>query len=83
RLARRSDWTRCPGCQIMISKMDGCNTIKCRCGTELCYRCGSYSTNHVCTIHCETLSRAELAAYRQAMFTYPSAPETSNTVPMN
>lgn len=30
----------CPGCQIGIERIDGCNTITCRCGLIFCWLCG-------------------------------------------
>ena len=29
----------CPGCSNVISKKDGCNYMKCPCGTIFCYLC--------------------------------------------
>jgi len=40
-LAGREGWRACPGCKAMIERnADGCNFVKCRCGTAFCYSCG-------------------------------------------
>ena len=31
---------RCPECNSVIEKIDGCNHITCRCGAHLCWKCG-------------------------------------------
>jgi len=30
----------CPDCSIIVSRSEGCNAMKCVCGTSFCYRCG-------------------------------------------
>eukprot|EP00299_Pterocystis_sp_00344_P010654 c4820_g1_i1.p1 GENE.c4820_g1_i1~~c4820_g1_i1.p1 ORF type:complete len:154 (+),score=11.76 c4820_g1_i1:260-721(+) len=37
---RQLGYKQCPGCRMWIEKDGGCNHVKCRCGTELCYGCG-------------------------------------------
>lgn len=42
----------CPNCNTPIKKDGGCNTIKCRCGTEFCYQCGlELTTDAVAGLH--------------------------------
>ncbi|XP_048554463.1 E3 ubiquitin-protein ligase RNF144A-like [Triticum urartu] len=41
RLAGRQRWQRCPKCRMYVEKSEGCNYIKCRCGSSFCYRCAS------------------------------------------
>ena len=33
-------WKKCPSCNILVDRIDGCNYVRCRCGTGFCYRCG-------------------------------------------
>ncbi|ORZ02708.1 hypothetical protein BCR43DRAFT_415153, partial [Syncephalastrum racemosum] len=68
RMAESQQWTRCPRCQEMVERREGCNTITCKCQTEFCYVCGSISKNHGCSRKCNTLSPKELAAVRACMF---------------
>lgn len=41
RMARQHGWRRCPRCLTMIEHKTACRHIRCRCGTEFCYVCGS------------------------------------------
>ncbi|CAL5979148.1 Ankyrin_repeat protein 3 [Hexamita inflata] len=34
---------RCPGCKSVTEKIDGCNRIKCPCGTYWCWVCGTFA----------------------------------------
>ncbi len=41
----------CPKCKFWVEKNQGCNHMKCRCGTDFCYLCGNFmdmSRHHVC-----------------------------------
>ncbi|CAL5001798.1 unnamed protein product [Urochloa decumbens] len=40
-MAEEMRWKRCPKCQFFVDKIDGCPHIRCRCGFEFCYRCGT------------------------------------------
>ena len=40
-LLKKSKWQRCPLCQAGVERTQGCNHIKCTCGGEICYACGS------------------------------------------
>lgn len=40
KLAKRSNWRRCPKCRIVVERDEGCRHIMCRCGYEFCYQCG-------------------------------------------
>jgi E3 ubiquitin-protein ligase RNF144 len=37
KLAKREKWQRCPQCYFYVTKSDGCNYIRCRCGCDICY----------------------------------------------
>ncbi|KAJ0093749.1 hypothetical protein Patl1_26632 [Pistacia atlantica] len=39
-LVERNTWTRCPGCGHCIELREGCKSVKCRCNTWFCYKCG-------------------------------------------
>jgi hypothetical protein len=45
-LARNNHWKRCPGCQRMVEREDGCFYMSCSCRTRFCYECGM-EVNHV------------------------------------
>ncbi|XP_075641132.1 E3 ubiquitin-protein ligase HEL1 [Castanea sativa] len=48
-LAQNKSWSRCPSCRFYVDKNQGCMFIKCRCGIEFCYRCGTATTrSHFC-----------------------------------
>ncbi|CAO3655546.1 unnamed protein product [Mucor fragilis] len=68
REAKEKSWTRCPKCQNLIERKDGCLTIWCKCGAEFCYRCGGYSTQHACVNKCHTLPLNQVEALRSQMF---------------
>ena len=52
--AKEKKWRRCPKCQVVIERIDGCDHMTCssRCGFEFCYRCGAASTRPVCGNPC-------------------------------
>ncbi|KAK5941555.1 hypothetical protein PMZ80_005503 [Knufia obscura] len=39
-LAKTSGWQECPKCKNMVERIDGCNSMTCRCGQGFCYTCG-------------------------------------------
>ncbi|CAL5005921.1 unnamed protein product [Urochloa decumbens] len=39
-LAKGKKWKRCPKCEFIVEKREGCLHITCRCGFEFCYGCG-------------------------------------------
>ncbi|KAL9828698.1 putative IBR domain, E3 ubiquitin ligase RBR family [Arabidopsis thaliana] len=50
-LAKIKQWRRCPSCKFYVDKVEGCLHIKCRCGYQFCYGCGSvWKSSHVCRI---------------------------------
>lgn len=45
-LIKKEEWNRCPSCQHVVEKTEGCNFMECICGTEFCYGCGvEYGTD--------------------------------------
>nr|XP_043631521.1 probable E3 ubiquitin-protein ligase RNF217 [Erigeron canadensis] len=40
-VSKRNKWQRCPVCRHCIERISGCNAVKCRCGIQFCYICGS------------------------------------------
>lgn len=44
-LLRRMGYKECPWCHAIVSKTEGCNTIRCHCGMYFCYKC---ETEHPC-----------------------------------
>ncbi|KAI6679799.1 hypothetical protein NL676_033680 [Syzygium grande] len=49
KLAEEKHWRRCPKCSFYVQKIDGCAFVKCRCGVEFCYRCGTQAqVSHYC-----------------------------------
>jgi hypothetical protein len=51
RVAREHQWKRCPaaGCGHMVERTEGCNHMRCRCGCDFCYACGSRYSSSVPT----------------------------------
>lgn len=43
KLAEKEGWKYCPNkkCNKLVEKIDGCDTMTCKCGQQFCYRCGS------------------------------------------
>lgn len=43
RMAQQQSWKRCPaaGCGHIVERTEGCNHMRCRCGVDFCYACGS------------------------------------------
>ncbi|WIA13220.1 hypothetical protein OEZ85_006812 [Tetradesmus obliquus] len=43
RMAQQQAWKRCPaaGCGHVVERTEGCNHMRCRCGVDFCYACGS------------------------------------------
>jgi IBR domain, a half RING-finger domain/RING-type zinc-finger len=46
---------RCPKCSVLIEKDFGCNHVKCRCGTHICWKCmqtfSSGIYDHLAAVH--------------------------------
>uniref|UniRef100_D8PV29 RBR-type E3 ubiquitin transferase n=1 Tax=Schizophyllum commune (strain H4-8 / FGSC 9210) TaxID=578458 RepID=D8PV29_SCHCM len=38
-LIAEQNFKRCPSCQVLVEKTEGCNHISCRCGAHFCWRC--------------------------------------------
>ena len=56
KMAKDLEWKKCPTCKILVDRIDGCNHVRCRCGTGFCYRCGkAYLTNKATALNCHGL----------------------------
>ncbi|TVU05662.1 hypothetical protein EJB05_48833, partial [Eragrostis curvula] len=40
-MASGRKWKRCPSCQFIVERTEGCRHITCRCGFQFCYDCGT------------------------------------------
>jgi len=40
-LMKSKKYQKCPGCEKIVEKRDGCNHITCICGYQFCYKCGN------------------------------------------
>jgi hypothetical protein len=51
-LASKAGWKKCPNskCAKYVERIDGCDTMKCKCGQQFCYRCGNgFDDPYPCT----------------------------------
>ena len=49
-LATANNWKACPKCGTMVSRSEGCNAMRCRCGQGFCYTCGeTYQDRRTCS----------------------------------
>ncbi|KAL6706233.1 hypothetical protein ACN47E_005968 [Coniothyrium glycines] len=72
-LAREQGWQTCHGCGSIVVINTGCNHMKCRCGAEFCYECGTRWKNCRCEFADERrmLERAEAIVDRDERFLLP------------
>ncbi|CAI9267633.1 unnamed protein product [Lactuca saligna] len=50
-LAKNKQWKRCPRCNYIVEKREGCHHISCRCGQHFCYGCGKeHVGSHACNV---------------------------------
>ncbi|XP_057958776.1 E3 ubiquitin-protein ligase RSL1-like [Malania oleifera] len=47
-LMERKKWVRCPVCGRCVERRSGCFQIRCRCGTDFCYKCGEKISRSGC-----------------------------------
>jgi hypothetical protein len=40
-VSTRKDWVRCPKCQCVLERTDGCDHMTCRCSAQFCFVCGA------------------------------------------
>ncbi|CAN4101717.1 unnamed protein product [Withania somnifera] len=59
-LATQSRWRQCVKCNHMVSLVEGCYHIYCRCGHEFCYTCGAEWKNKVPTCSCPIWSERNI-----------------------
>lgn len=49
-LAKSNNWRNCPRCNAMVSRSEGCNDMRCRCGQKFCITCGTvYEGRRTCS----------------------------------
>ncbi|KAG2439793.1 hypothetical protein HYH02_010428 [Chlamydomonas schloesseri] len=39
-LSAQQHWKQCPRCRFLVERVEGCNHMTCRCGSQFCYACG-------------------------------------------
>jgi len=50
KLAKDQHWRACPHCHAVVSRIEGCNDMRCRCGKKFCYTCGAtYKNSRTCS----------------------------------
>ncbi|GMT24564.1 hypothetical protein PFISCL1PPCAC_15861, partial [Pristionchus fissidentatus] len=57
-----SDLVKCPKCCALMQKSEGCNHMRCKCGSEFCYQCGKgwTSAHYGCKAASFTVSKIAL-----------------------
>jgi len=68
RLAQAQAWKNCKSCGVMVSRIDGCNHIHCRCGASFCYGCGEPYRDNKPTAN----NQHGTAGCRCPLFNYPA-----------
>ncbi|CAM0951392.1 unnamed protein product [Alopecurus aequalis] len=41
KVAQQRKWQRCPTCKMYVERVNGCKSMRCRCGHSFCYGCAS------------------------------------------
>ncbi|KAK0234209.1 hypothetical protein IW262DRAFT_139595 [Armillaria fumosa] len=63
---------KCPSCSRLLDKIDGCNHVKCRCGSHICWRCmGVFPENDI---------YRHMSAEHGGYYTADPTPNTNNNV---
>lgn len=69
KLMEAKGWKRCPwwdkGCGALVEKKNGCDHVRCRCGKEMCYRCGK--KYHECRGKCAKEPSGNLPGVAEVM----------------
>nr|XP_043639443.1 putative E3 ubiquitin-protein ligase ARI4 [Erigeron canadensis] len=52
-VSKLNEWQRCPGCRQCVERINGCNQVRCRCGTTFCYKCGKEDCKKM--LHCPNI----------------------------
>lgn len=64
---------KCPSCSRLLDKIDGCNHVKCHCGSHICWRCmGVFSENDI---------YRHMSAEHGGYYTADPTPNANNGVP--
>lgn len=45
-LDKGKKYKKCPKCNFWVDNWRGCITMKCRCGTQFCFKCGKMGCPH-------------------------------------
>lgn len=64
KLAKSKRWRQCPGCRILVERIDGCPHMMCACGVEFCYDCGDQSDPFDPSCACTIAARRAIEARR-------------------
>ncbi|XP_047956028.1 E3 ubiquitin-protein ligase RSL1-like [Salvia hispanica] len=63
-LVEQNKWRRCPRCRHFVELMEGCPIIRCRCGSDFCYRCQVLVDKPWCRCMTASLRHCRVWCYR-------------------
>ena len=65
KLAETEGWKYCPNkkCNKIVEKIEGCDTMTCKCGQQFCYRCGNGLEGYPCTCNGENAWVGQVQAW--------------------
>ncbi|KAK0201192.1 hypothetical protein DFS33DRAFT_1114057 [Desarmillaria ectypa] len=74
-IMQQSGIKKCPSCSRLLDKIDGCNHVKCLCGSHICWRCMGVFPEHDIYRH--------MSAEHGGFFTADPTPNINNNVPVD
>ncbi|KAL4911433.1 hypothetical protein BDW74DRAFT_172896 [Aspergillus multicolor] len=81
--AAQQGWQRCPACNRMVERTEGCSHMTCVCGNHFCYQCGEQLNHGFCICARNELFEIPQGLRRRqprARFIPPVDPLTGNPV---